>query len=91
MKPSSRSERTKGFDKTMENNSVAEAVDRILNQAQLAGLLNIKLSTLYSHLSRGIDLPPYFRVGSQTRWRESVVWEWVETKEKEKRKKNFEE
>lgn len=66
------------------------AVDRILNQAELAGLLNIKLSTLYSHMSRGDDLPPFFRIGSQTRWRESVVWRWIEEHESEKRKRNFE-
>jgi len=64
--------------------------DRILNQKEVAELLNIKLSTLYSHLSRGTDLPPFFKVGSQTRWRESVVWNWIETRERERKKKNFE-
>ncbi len=65
--------------------------DQILNSGELAELLNIKVSTLYSHLSRGTPLPPSFRIGSQTRWRESVVWEWIQAKEKEKHKRNFEE
>lgn len=65
--------------------------DKILNPAQVAELLNIKLSTLYSHLSRKTPLPKYFKIGSQTRWRESVVWKWIEIKEKEKAKRNFEE
>lgn len=74
----------------LEKTPIESAVDRILNQLQLAGLLNIKIGTLYSHMSRGTDLPKSFRVGSQTRWRESVVWKWIQQKEKEKRRRNFE-
>ena len=66
-------------------------VERILNPKELSDTLHIKIGTLYSHLSRGTDLPPYFKVGSQTRWRESLVWKWIEAKEKERRKRNFEE
>lgn len=77
---------TKGPEKKF----VDEAVDRILNQVQLAGLLNIKIGTLYSHLSRGVDLPPFFKINSQTRWRESVVWKWIEAKEKERKRRDFE-
>jgi predicted DNA-binding transcriptional regulator AlpA len=66
-------------------------VDRIIDINGLAEILSIKKGTIYSHLSRGNDLPPYFRVGSQTRWRESVVWQWIEKKEKERKRKNFEE
>ncbi len=65
--------------------------NRVLNIQEMASLLNIKPSTLYSHLSRGVDLPPSFRVGSQTRWRESEVWRWIEQREGEKRRRNFEE
>jgi len=64
--------------------------DRILNPAQLAEILNIKTSTLYSHLSRRTPLPKSFRVGSQTRWRESVVWRWIEKREKDRKQRNFE-
>lgn len=66
--------------------------NRTLTPQELANeFLNIKLSTLYSHLSRKVDLPEFFRVGSQTRWRESKVLEWIDKKEKERRKRNFEE
>lgn len=64
--------------------------DRILNPKQVAEILNVKLATLYSHLSRGTPLPKFFKVGSQTRWRESVVWEWVKRCEKDRQKRNFE-
>ena len=65
--------------------------DRTLTPQELANeFLKIKLSTLYSHLSRKVDLPEFFRVGSQTRWRESKVMQWIEAKEQKKRRKNFE-
>ena len=64
--------------------------DRVLGPRELSQILNIKLGTLYSHLSRGTPLPPSFRVGSQTRWRESLVWRWIEKKECEKKRRNFE-
>lgn len=65
-------------------------LDRILNPKEVSEILNIKLSTLYSHLCRGTELPPYFKVGSQTRWRERDVQEWIERKIKEQKKRNFE-
>jgi len=64
--------------------------DTILTPQQVASLLNIKLPTLYSHLSRGTPLPKSFRVGSQTRWRESVVWKWIEAREQKRQRRNFE-
>lgn len=63
--------------------------DRILNPSQVAELLNIKVSTLYSHLSRGTCLPKSFKIGSQTRWRESTVWQWIAKREKMRNRKNF--
>ena len=69
----------------------AKGKERVLNPKQLAEeFLNIKLTTLYSHLSRGTDLPPYFKVGSQTRWRESVVWEWIKAREEKRQRDHFE-
>ena len=76
--------------KAEKTNKADQWIDRTLTPQQVAELLNIKLSTLYSHLSRKTPLPPFFKIGSQTRWRESVVWEWIEAKEKAQRKRNFE-
>ncbi len=56
---------------------------------QLGRRLGIKKSTIYSHLSRGTSLPPYFRVGSQTRWRPEDVEKWIEGQLKERRKESF--
>ena len=75
----------------MTHRRAKEMADKILTPKELSELLGVKLGTLYSHLSRGTSLPPSFRVGSQTRWRESVVWKWIGDKEKASRRKGFEE
>ena len=66
--------------------------DRTLTPQELASeaFLNVKVSTLYSHMSRGDDLPPSFKIGSQTRWRESDVLKWIEQKKTKKARANFE-
>lgn len=66
-------------------------MDQLLTVKEVAGILNIKIGTLYSHLSRGTPLPPFIRIGSQTRWREEVIKKWIEAREKERRRKHFEE
>jgi len=50
----------------------------------------IKIGTVYSHLSRGTNLPPFFKIGSKTFWRLSDVIAWEEAQLKAKRGKNFE-
>lgn len=65
-------------------------MDRLLNPHQLAEILNVKDGTVYSWLSRGVDLPPFVKIGDSTRWREEVVKRWIEQREKEGRRRNFE-
>ena len=65
-------------------------MDRLLKPRDLAEVLNVKPGTIYSWLSRGIDLPPFVKIGGSTRWREVVVKEWIERKERERKKRNFE-
>ncbi len=64
-------------------------MDRLLNPKELAEALNVKPGTVYSWLSRGVDLPPFIRIGSCTRWREAAVKAWIDAKEKERRRRNF--
>jgi predicted DNA-binding transcriptional regulator AlpA len=52
--------------------------------------LNVKTGTIYSWLSRGVDLPPSIRIGGSTRWREETVKRWVEAKETKRQRDNFE-
>jgi excisionase family DNA binding protein len=64
-------------------------IDRLLTSKDLAQILAVKVGTVYSWVSRGIS-PPYIKIGGTIRWREKVVQNWIEAKEKEKKKRNFE-
>jgi excisionase family DNA binding protein len=65
-------------------------MERLLNPKELAQILNVKVGTVYSWQSRGIDLPPFVKIGGSTRWREAMVKEWIERKERERKRRNFE-
>jgi predicted DNA-binding transcriptional regulator AlpA len=65
-------------------------MDRLLNPHQLAEFLNVRPGTVYSWLSRKVDLPASVKIGGSTRWREEVVKKWIEAKEKERKSRNFE-
>jgi predicted DNA-binding transcriptional regulator AlpA len=58
---------------------------------QLAEIFGVKVGTVFSWLSRGVDLPAYVKIAGTARWRPEVVQQWIEKKEKEKRRKNFQE
>jgi excisionase family DNA binding protein len=66
-------------------------MEKLLNPKELAEILNVKCGTVYSWISRGIDMPPFVKIGGSSRWRERTVQAWIEAKESEKRKRNFEE
>jgi predicted DNA-binding transcriptional regulator AlpA len=65
-------------------------MERMLNPSQLAEILGVRPGTIYSWLSRGVDIPPCIKVGSVTRWREKAVQSWIEAREKERKRSNFE-
>ena len=65
-------------------------MERLLTPKDLAEILNVKSGTIYSWLSRGVSLPQYVKIGGSTRWREKTVQKWIEAKEKERKKGNFE-
>ncbi len=65
-------------------------MERMLNPSQLAEILGVKPGTIYSWLSRKVEVPPFVKVGSVTRWREKTVLSWIEAKEKERKRRNFE-
>lgn len=57
---------------------------------ELAKILGVKPGTIFSWLSRGVDIPPYTKIEGTNRWRPEVVKAWIEKKEREEKKKNFE-
>jgi excisionase family DNA binding protein len=65
-------------------------MEKLLNPQELAEFLGVRPGTIYSWLSRGVDIPPSIKVGSLTRWREKTVLSWIEAKEKERKRRNFE-
>jgi excisionase family DNA binding protein len=64
-------------------------LEKLLNPSQLAEILNVRPGTIYSWLSRGVDVP-YVKIAGTVRFREKAVETWLAEKEKAKRKRNFE-
>jgi excisionase family DNA binding protein len=64
-------------------------MDRLLNPSQLAEIIGIRPGTIYSWLSRGVDIP-HVKIQGTLRFREKAVEAWLLQKEKEKKRRNFE-
>jgi excisionase family DNA binding protein len=64
-------------------------VERLLNPTQLAEVLGVRPGTIYSWLSRGVDIP-HVKIAGTVRFREKAVIDWILKKEQERRKRNFE-
>jgi excisionase family DNA binding protein len=63
-------------------------VEKLLNPSQLAEILNVRPGTIYSWLSRGVDIP-HVKIAGTIRFREKAVMDWLLKNEQEKRKRNF--
>jgi len=74
----------------MRADDVKAGLTPLLGPRDLAHILGVKPGTVYSWLSRGVDLPPSIRIGGSTRWQEKTVRAFIEKKERENRKRNFE-
>ena len=61
----------------------------MLNPCQLAEILSVRPGTIYSWLSRGVDIP-HVKIAGTVRFREKAVNEWLLQKEREKKRRNFE-
>ena len=65
-------------------------MEKMLNPSQLADILGVRPGTIYSWLSRGVDIP-YVKIAGTVRFREKAVQDWLFQKEREKKRRNFEE
>ncbi len=65
-------------------------MERLLNVKELSEVLNVRPGTIYSWISRGVDLPPFVRIGGTTRWQLKTVQEWVAQRERAWKKHHFE-
>jgi len=64
-------------------------VEKLLTPSQLAEILRVRPGTIYSWLSRGIDIP-HVKIEGTIRFREKAVQHWLLKKEQERKKRNFE-
>jgi predicted DNA-binding transcriptional regulator AlpA len=64
--------------------------EKLWTAKDLAAFLNVKPGTIFSWMSRKVDLPPSIKIEGTTRWRESVVRKWIEERENKKKRTNFE-
>ncbi|OGP57902.1 MAG: hypothetical protein A2162_02650 [Deltaproteobacteria bacterium RBG_13_52_11b] len=64
-------------------------MEKLLNPLQLADILNVRPGTIYSWLSRGVDIP-HVKIAGTVRFREKAVTDWLLQKERERKRRNFE-
>jgi excisionase family DNA binding protein len=64
-------------------------MEKLLTPAELAGILGVRPGTVYSWVSRGVDVP-HVKIAGTVRFREKAIQEWLLKKEHEKQRRNFE-
>ena len=64
-------------------------MEKLLNPSQLADVLGVRPGTIYSWLSRGVDIP-HVKIEGTVRFREKAIEAWILEREREKKRKNFE-
>jgi excisionase family DNA binding protein len=64
-------------------------MEKLLNPSQLAEILNVRPGTVYSWLSRGVEIP-HVKIAGTVRFREKAVMDWLMEKERERKRRNFE-
>ncbi len=50
-------------------------MEKLLTPSQLAEILNVRPGTIYSWLSRGVDIP-HVRIMGTVRFREKAIQDW---------------
>ncbi len=64
-------------------------MEKLLNPQELAEILKVRPGTVYSWISRGVDIP-HVKIAGTVRLREGAVMGWILKKEREKKRKKFE-
>jgi len=63
--------------------------ERLLTPSELARFLSVRPGTIYSWISRGVDIP-YVKIEGTVRFREEAIQAWLLEKEREQKRRNFE-
>lgn len=64
-------------------------MEKFLNPSQLAEFLGVRPGTIYSWLSRGIDIP-HVKIAGTIRFREKSIQDWLLKEEQERKRRKFE-
>ena len=64
-------------------------MEKLLSPFQLAEILNVRPGTIYSWLSRGVDIP-HVKIAGTVRFREKAVMDWLMKEEQDRKRRNFE-
>lgn len=64
-------------------------MEKLLNPSELADILGVQPGTVYSWISRGVDVP-HVKIAGTVRFREKAVQDWLLRKEQERKRRNFE-
>ena len=64
-------------------------MEKLLNPSEVADLLGVRPGTIYSWISRKVDIP-HVKMSGSIRFREKSIMEWVLQKEQERKRRNFE-
>jgi excisionase family DNA binding protein len=64
-------------------------MEKLLDLQELAEILKVRPGTVYSWISRGVDIP-HVKISGTVRFREKAVMDWILKKEREKKRKKFE-
>jgi excisionase family DNA binding protein len=66
-------------------------IDKLLTPEQAAEILQVKKSTIYVWLNRGVNLPAFRPAGTRTvRFDERELRDWIKRESSKKRGRNFE-
>jgi excisionase family DNA binding protein len=64
-------------------------MEKYLTTTQLADILEVQPGTIYSWLSRGVDVP-HVKIAGTVRFREKAIQDWLLEKERKRKRRNFE-
>ena len=64
-------------------------MEKLLTPLQLADILCVRPGTIYSWLSRGVDVP-HVKIAGTVRFREKAIQDWLLKKEQGKKRRDFE-
>ena len=79
----------KGQAKSTQPTALYPLGERYLTPLALAEMLQVQPGTVYSWLSRGLDIP-HVKISGTVRFRQAAIEAWLLDKEKARKIRNFE-